>query len=68
MTTIATDGKTIAADSRVTGTFIGRHEKLFEIGDSGTNGTGSFPAARASRSRRSRQRANRAAMTYRRRG
>jgi hypothetical protein len=34
MTTIATDGKTIAADSRVTGTFIGRHDKLFEINGS----------------------------------
>lgn len=34
MTTIATDGKTIAADSRTTGMWIGQHEKIFGIGDS----------------------------------
>lgn len=34
MTTIATDGKTIAADSRITGQFIDEHQKLFKVGDS----------------------------------
>lgn len=43
MTTIATDGKTIAADSRVTGTFIGQHDKLFQIGDSVFGISGNIP-------------------------
>lgn len=34
MTTIATDGKTMAADSRVTGGFMNTHRKLYSIGDS----------------------------------
>jgi len=34
MTTIATNGKVIAADSRITGDYIDSHPKLFQIGDS----------------------------------